>query len=266
MSEWSAELDLALTIADAADQVTMGHYLSRDLRVDTKPDRTPVTEADQAAEQTIRQLLTEHRPGDQILGEEFGTEDSDSDRRWIIDPIDGTANYLRGVPIWCTLIALEVAGQPVVGVASAPALGRRWWAAAGAGAHTRDVDGSQRALHASGIADLGDASFSFSDERGWAERGAAAGLRDLIEKCWRTRGYGDFLSHVLVAEGAIDIAAEPYLAPWDMAALAPIITESGGSMTAFDGSDPLTGLSAVTTNGHLHELVLTMLRTGPLNQ
>lgn len=261
MSRYDDDLALALRIADEADEVTMARYLAGDLRIETKPDLSPVTEADQRAEQTIRSLLTTQRPDDAILGEEFGSA-GDTARQWIIDPIDGTKNYLRGVPVWCTLLALVVAGEPVVGVASAPALGRRWWAATGAGAHTRDVDGSVRALHCSAVGRLSDASFSYSDEAGWRERGSWLGLRTLIDSCWRTRGYGDFLSHALVAEGAVDIAAEPFLAPWDMAALVPIVTESGGRMSAYDGGDAITGGCAVTTNGHLHEEVLRVLRSG----
>ncbi len=260
MNRWDDDLTLALRIADAADEVTMSRYLAGDLHVETKPDMSPVTEADQRAEQTIRTMLSTHRPDDSILGEEFGSA-GDTSRQWIIDPIDGTKNYLRGVPVWCTLLALVEAGEPVVGVASAPALGRRWWAAAGSGAHTRDVDDTVRSLTCSAVSQLSDASFSYSDELGWRERGSWPGLRALIDTCWRTRGYGDFLSHALVAEGAVDIAAEPFLAPWDMAALVPIVTESGGRMTAYDGGDAITGGCAVTTNGHLHEEVLRVLRT-----
>ncbi|MFN8126459.1 MAG: inositol monophosphatase family protein [Candidatus Nanopelagicales bacterium] len=253
MTSLDEDLALAMSIADAADRVTMAHFRSSDLKVDTKPDRTPVTEADQAAERIIRDLLADHRPDDGILGEEFGTETVEGGRRWIIDPIDGTANYLRAVPVWCTLIALETDGDLVVGVASAPALGRRWWAARGSGAFTRDVNGETRRLAVSGVGELRDASFSYSDERG-GPNGSRCRTTSSSRGCWRTRAYGDFLSHVLVAEGAVDIAAEPALAPWDMAALVPIITESGGTMTAFDGTAPLAGLSAVTTNGQ-YELV-----------
>lgn len=254
----SDDLALALAIADAADQVTMARYLASDLVVATKPDTTPVTEADQQSERTIRELLAEHRPADGILGEEFG-EHGSGGRRWIVDPIDGTMNYLRGVPVWATLLALEEDGELVLGVVSAPALGRRWWAARGAGAHTRDVDGSRRRISASAVTSLADASFSYSDERGWDARGARPGLRDLVERCWRVRAYGDFWSHMLVAEGAVDIAAEPALAPWDVAALVPIVTEAGGTMTSFDGSPCLVGHSGLTTNGALHPEVVALL-------
>lgn len=257
---WAADLALAHQICDAADEVTLSRYLAADLKVETKPDTTPVTEADQAAERTIRELLTNQRPDDGVLGEEFGTDTTGNGRRWIVDPIDGTKNYLRGVPVWCTLIALEDAGELVVGMASAPALGRRWWASRGAGAFTRDVTGAVRRLRVSGVRELADASFSFSDEAGWEQRGAAEGLRTLVEQCWRTRAYGDFLSHVLVAEGAVDIAAEPALAPWDMAALIPIVTESGGTVTGYSGGAAMDEYCALTTNGHLHEVALGVLR------
>lgn len=257
---WLPDLELALALADAADRVSMSRYLALDLHVETKPDSSPVTEADKATESALRDLLAQQRPDDGLLGEEFGTESQDAVRRWILDPIDGTKNYMRGVPIWSTLIGLEADGELVVGVVSAPALGRRWWASRGGGAFTRDVTGDVRRLHVSGVTQLSDASFSFSDEEWWQERGAAAGLRTLIEDTWRARAYGDFLSHMLVAEGAVDIAAEPALAPWDMAALVPIVEEAGGRITAFDSSPALTGHCAVSTNGHLHEVALGVLR------
>ncbi len=258
-----SDLDLALRLADVADELTMATYRKSGLLVESKPDRTPVTEADRACEALLRQRLTSDRPDDAIVGEEFG-EAGSSDRHWIIDPIDGTANYLRGVPVWCTLIGLTLGpsvdtSTPVVGVVSAPALGRRWWAARGLGAYTRDLDGSTRRIRASVVADLTDASFSYSDEVGWQSRGADGGLRDLIAGCWRTRAYGDFLSHVLVAEGAVDIAAEPYLMPWDMAALIPVVTEAGGRITGYDGSPALRHGSAVSCNAALQETVLRLL-------
>lgn len=257
----AADLDLALLIADAADAVSTSRYLADDLLIETKPDTSPVTEADKATETAIRGLLAQHRPDDGILGEEFGQEGSQS-RRWIIDPIDGTANYLRGVPVWSTLIGLEVEGELVAGVVSAPAMGRRWWASAGGGAWTSDVDGGARRIRTSGVREIADASFSYSDERGWAERGAEQGLRELTQRCWRTRAYGDFLSHMLVAEGAVDIAAEPALMPWDMAALIPIITEAGGRVSGYGGAEPMISGSLVTSNSVLHDVVLAVLTPG----
>lgn len=261
-SPWESDLKLALELADAADEVTMAHYLSDDLDIQTKSDDSPVTIADKAAEKTIRTMLSQHRPQDGIWGEEFGDQSS-TDRTWIVDPIDGTKNYLRGVPVWCTLIGLRAADDVVVGVASAPAMARRWWASSGGGAWTQDVDGRVRQIRCSDVSQLSNASFSYSDEEFWAERGSYAGLRSLIDQSWRSRAYGDFLSHVLVAEGAVDIAAEPALMPWDMAALIPIITESGGTITDFAGGAPISGGCALTTNGHLHEVVQTMLTPTP---
>ena len=241
----------------------MATYRKADLQVETKPDRTPVTEADRACEMLLRQRLAQDRPLDSIVGEEFGDVGS-AERHWVLDPIDGTANYLRGVPVWCTLIGLTVGASlaqstPVVGVVSAPALGRRWWAAQTLGAYTCDIDGSTRRIHTSGVAELPNASFSYSDEVGWEDRAATAALRHLIGTCWRTRAYGDFLSHVLVAEGAVDIAAEPFLMPWDMAALVPVVTEAGGRLTGFDGSPALAHGSAVSCNRALHQEVVALL-------
>jgi histidinol-phosphatase len=255
----TADLALAAELADAADAVSMKYFGSQDLGIQTKADDSPVTIADKRAEQAIRHLLAAERPADSIWGEEFGS-DAGAERRWIIDPIDGTKNYLRGVPVWATLIGLQIDGDLVLGMVSAPAMGRRWWASSGQGAWTRTVAGKVQRLRPSAINQLSEASFSFSDEDYWRERGSWTGLRALIDTCWRTRGYGDFWSHILVAEGAVDIAAEPALMPWDMAALIPIITESGGRITGFTGQPPLKEGCAVSTNGHLHELVLGVLR------
>ena len=183
-------------------------------------------------------------------------------RRWIVDPIDGTKNYVRGVPVWATLIALADADGIALGFVSAPALGRRWWATRDGGAFTRDVDGSTRAIHVSAVANVSDASFSFSDAVGWDLHGEAGptGLQTLVSSAWRTRGYGDFLSHMLVAEGAVDIAAEPQLAPWDVAALVPIVEAAGGRMTGYDGRSCLESGSGLTSNGLLHDYALGLFR------
>ena len=255
----AADLALATKLADAADAVSMQYFGAADLGIQIKSDDSPVTVADKGAEQAIRDVLAQERPDDAIWGEEFGSGASAA-RRWIIDPIDGTKNYLRGVPVWATLIGLEVDGEIVLGMVSAPAMGRRWWATQGAGAWTRSVAGAVSPLLVSNVDRISQASFSFSDEDYWLERGARTGLRYLIDNCWRTRAYGDFWSHILVAEGAVDIAAEPALMPWDMAAIIPIVTESGGRMTGFTGQPPLSEGCAVSTNGHLHELTLRVLR------
>jgi histidinol-phosphatase len=248
------DLALALALADVADGIALARFRADDLVVDTKPDLTPVTEADRAVEQALRGILAERRPGDHVLGEEFGGAVSARGRQWIIDPIDATKNYVRGVPVWATLIALAVDGAALVGVVSAPALARRWWAAPGAGAWVRGPEG-QRPLRVSAVGDLADASLSFSDGLGWAP-GALESLTGVV---WRARAYGDFLSHLLVAEGSVDVAAEPELNVWDVAALIPLVEQAGGRITGYDGSPALTAGSGVTTNGLLHEQVLGLL-------
>lgn len=251
------DLALAHELADAADHISMARYRAIDLVVDTKPDLTPVTEADRAVETELRGRLAHDRPQDVVLGEEFGGQPNPTGRQWVIDPIDGTKNYVRGVPVWATLIALVVDGSAVLGVASAPALGRRWWAVLGHGSHTRGPEGG-RTLHVSAVESLADASFSFSDHVGWRP----GTLDTLRSAAWRTRGYGDFWSHLLVAEGAVDVAAEPELNMWDIAALIPIIEEAGGTVTGYDGSPALLAGSAVTTNGTLHPQALAALSSG----
>lgn len=250
----SDDLALALALADEADAISMGRYRAEDLIVDTKPDLTPVTEADRAVEDALRRHLVAERPGDLILGEEYGGQPSATGRQWVIDPIDGTKSYVRGVPVWATLIALVVDGRAELGVVSAPALARRWWAAPGAGSHVQGPEG-QRAIRVSAVAALADASFSFSDHVGW-QPGA---LEALTGATWRSRGYGDFWSHLLVAEGAVDIAAEPELNIWDIAALIPIIELAGGTVTAHDGSPALLAGSGLSTNGLLHAQALAAI-------
>ncbi len=262
LNDPAGDLEFALGLADRADAITLAHYLSASLTVETKPDRTPVTAGDKAVERALREIIAAQRPDDAVLGEEFGATGGLSGRAWVIDPIDGTANYLRGVPIWATLIGLLVDGKPVIGVVSAPALGRRWWAAPGVCA-TRDVDGTVRELAVSGVRRVADASISFSDRQGWAD----GSLDRLLADAWRTRAYGDFLSHMLVAEGAVDIAAEPELAPWDVAALMPIVVEAGGAVSGTSGGKVLTVRNGawqvpagmLSTNGVLHSPALERL-------
>jgi histidinol-phosphatase len=250
-----ADLQLALHLADLADRISVERFQAVDLIVDTKPDLTPVTEADQAVERELRAAIETARPGDAVLGEEYGTTGS-GERTWIVDPIDGTKNYVRGVPVWATLIGLREGDTVTVGAVSAPALGRRWWGATGLGAWTTAPHSSTpRRLQVSSVGGLADASFSYSDAIDWPESGLAA----LLTQTWRQRGYGDFWSHVLVAEGAVDIAGEPRLAIHDMAALIPIIREAGGDITGFTGADPLSEGNALTTNGVLHKKVLNLL-------
>jgi histidinol-phosphatase len=261
---YAEDLALALRLADAADAVTVARFRATDLVVETKPDLTPVTDADRATEATLRERLAAERPDDRVAGEEEGGVPSDgrwAGRSWVLDPIDGTKNFVRGVPVWATLVALVVDGRPVVGAVSAPALGRRWWAARGSGAWTGGpLVGEPRRLRVSSVGDLGDASLSYSDRAGWSDGGTAFG--DLAGRCWRTRAYGDFWSHVLVAEGAVDLAVEPELSPWDVAALVPVVEEAGGRMTATDGGDVLGGPGGLTSNGALHAAAVSALRPG----
>jgi histidinol-phosphatase len=251
------DVALALQLADRADALTLDRFGALDLRIETKPDLTPVTDADRSAEELLRDLLAEHRRDDAVLGEEYGGTAAFEGRQWVLDPIDGTKNFVRGVPVWSTLIALLQDGVPVVGVVSAPAMQRRWWAGTGEGAFT-SFRGDPRAISVSGIDELESASMSFSDlTTGWDERRSR--FLDLTDAVWRVRGYGDFWSYCLVAEGAVDIAVEPEVKLWDLAPLDVLVREAGGSFTNLEGAGGPHGGSAVATNGLLHERVLTWL-------
>jgi histidinol-phosphatase len=249
-------LDLALELADLADAITMARFRANDLRVSTKPDLTPVSEADEAVERAIRDRLAAYE-GHAVLGEEFGAHaPADAEFRWIIDPIDGTKNYVRGVPIWATLVGLEQAGELVVGVAAAPALGMRWWGARGHGAFR---DGQPIAV--SSVSEIADAhlSFAWDTSERFHEGGIGERLLALSHRCWRTRGVGDFWQHLLVAEGAFDIAIDPIVSLWDVAALIPIVEEAGGRWSTVDGRAEPDGKSFVCTNGVLHDSVVAAL-------
>ncbi|WP_432571800.1 histidinol-phosphatase [Kineococcus sp. SYSU DK005] len=252
------DLRLAHVVADQVDGVTMDRFRALDLAVETKPDLTPVTDADRTAEELIRSSLKRTRPRDAVLGEEFGLV-GHGPRQWVVDPIDGTKNFVRGVPVWATLIALLDDGEPVLGLVSAPALQRRWWAAVGSGAWTGRSLSTATRTRVSGVTELSDASFAYSSLSGWEERGGLDGFLELSRRVWRTRGYGDFWSYMLLAEGAVDIAAEPELALHDMAALVPIVTEAGGRFTSRAGVDGPHGGDAVASNGHLHAAALEHL-------
>src|ERR1700734_3082995 len=256
------DLRFAHVLADAADDITTKRFRALDLRVETKPDLTPVSDADQATEDSLRNILRRSRPRDAVLGEESG-QTGIGPRRWVLDPIDATKNYVRGVPVWATLIGLMDGNEVVVGVVTAPALGRRWWAAAGGGAWAgRSLTKATR-CQVSQVSKLSDASFSFSGIGGWAEAGRLDGFLSLSQAVWRTRGLGDFWSHMLVAEGAVDISAEPDVSIWDLAALQVIVQEAGGRFTSLSGVAAPDGGSAVCTNGHLHDEVLAHLTAGP---
>jgi histidinol-phosphatase len=273
------DLALAHALADLADAITLDRYQAQDLVITTKPDNTPVTDADRAVETAIREALATHRQSDGLVGEEFGSDKGSSGRYWVIDPIDGTKNFMRGVPTWATLIALvevDAAGseEVVVGIASAPALTRRWAAAKGHGATVRFNSGdtdfvdtesddestegvNEKKISVSKVSSLTDASISYSDFVGWGDR--LEPFQKMLAAAWRTRGIGDFWSHMLVAEGAVDVAIEPSLALWDMAALDIIVREAGGSFTNTAGHSGPFGGSGVSTNGILHNAVINGL-------
>lgn len=287
------DLQLALELADAADAISRTRFLAMDLEVTTKPDKTPVTDADRAVEQAIIDILSRERGMDYMLGEEFGEHEGTVSeqptgtadhphRQWIIDPIDGTSNFLRGVPVWATLISLAIDGEPVIGVVSAPALGKRWWASKGNGAwvdESRDplasvplpfaladvveepmvALGTPRRLEVSGVRELADASISYNSIQQWDQAGFLDELVSLSRKVWRTRAYGDMWSYMMVAEGILDVAGEFDLKPYDMAALMPIVTEAGGTFTSIEGHADVWHGSALATNGLLHATVLAEL-------
>jgi histidinol-phosphatase len=263
------DLDLALRLADAADAISRERFLAQDLVVEAKPDRTPVTDADKAIERAIIDLLGTERPEDFMLGEEFGEQagtvseqpvgtGDHPHRQWIIDPIDGTANFLRGVPVWATLIALAIDGDPVIGVVSAPALGKRWWAAADNGAWVRE-SAEPRRMKVSAVSNLADASLSYNSLQQWDRAGYLDELVALSRRVWRTRAYGDMWSYMLLAEGVLDAVAEFDLKPYDMAALIPIVREAGGRFSSVDGHNDCWHGSALATNGHLHNDLLEAL-------
>ena len=269
------DLALAHALADLADAISLDRYQAQDLVITTKPDNTPVTDADRAVETAIREALATHRHTDGLVGEEFGSDKGTTGRYWVIDPIDGTKNFMRGVPTWATLIALvqvDASGveEVVVGIASAPALARRWSAAKGQGAFVRftagnidelseefDASSSEKKISVSKVGALSDASISYSDFVGWGDR--LEPFQKMLANAWRTRGIGDFWSHMLVAEGAVDIAIEPKLAVWDMAALDIIVREAGGTFTNTAGQNGPFGGSGVSTNGLLHNAVINGL-------
>lgn len=257
---YAEDLALALELANIADKITLERFEASDLQVNSKPDLTPVSDADLAVEEALRERLATDRPTDAILGEEFGGNAVLEGRQWVIDPIDGTKNFVRGVPVFATLIALLVDGQPVVGVISAPALARRWWASEGSGAWRSFNGGSPKKLSVSAVSEIADASVSFSSLDGWRDRDLREGFIKLADDTWRLRGFGDFFSYCLVAEGAVDIAAEPEVSLWDLAPLSVLVTEAGGRFTSLAGEDGPHGGDAIATNGLLHDATRSYLR------
>ncbi|MFG1890066.1 histidinol-phosphatase [Micromonospora sp. NPDC049051] len=266
MPGYADDIALAHLLADAADAVSTARFRALDLRVEAKPDLTPVSDADTAVEREIRALLAAHRPADGLLGEEYGEEPASGPdgRRWVVDPIDGTKNFIRGVPVWATLIALLEGDHPVAGLVSAPALGRRWWGALGEGAYAGPDAAGGSPIRVSAVRDLSDASFCYSSLTGWESAGRLDAMLQLMRDTWRSRAYGDFYGYMLLAEGALDVMVEPELSLWDVAALVPIVTEAGGTFTDLAGRPAPAGdagadCSAVASNGALHADILARL-------
>jgi histidinol-phosphatase len=249
------DLAFAQELADIADSISLPRFRSADLVVETKPDLTPVTEADRAVERALRDRIAGARPGEDVVGEEFGSGGSGASGRWIVDPIDGTKNYVRGIPVWATLLAFERDGEVEVGLVSAPGLGHRWWAVKGKGAF---YDG--RPIQVSRVSGLADAQLCFGGLRTWRKHGLLDRFLDLAARCWRTRGFGDFWMHMLVAEGSAEIAAEMEVSLWDLAGVKLIVEEAGGRFTDLSGEATPAGGSALSTNGLVHEEVLAILR------
>ncbi|MGI8797777.1 MAG: histidinol-phosphatase [Pseudonocardia sp.] len=255
-----SDLELALQLADAADGITLSRFQAVDLQVRTKSDHTPVTDADTTAEDALRRELRSARPGDAVHGEERADEgEPGAERVWLVDPIDGTKNYARGMPVWATLVALVVAGRPVVGVASAPALGRRWWASAGEGAWTAATGASPRRMAVSGVTQLDQAYLSTTDLATFLDQATIENYLALARRCRVTRAFGDFWQHCLVADGQIDIAVDGEANAWDLAAVEVIVTEAGGRFTDLEGKITHDGGSGLSSNGHLHDIALALL-------
>ncbi len=250
MADAHDDLGLALEIADLSDAITMARFRATDLRIDTKPDNTPVTDADRRVEEMVRQRIASARPSHAVLGEEGGSS-GHGEWRWIVDPIDGTKNFARGVPVWGTLLSLQHDGEEVCAVISAPALGRRWWAERGAGAHRDDGP-----LRVSTVDALAGATLSCTDVRDFARLGWERGFDRLAQQCRMVRAFGDFWSHMLVAEGAIDCGVEAVVNEWDVSAVRLIVREAGGMFSDFGGADRCDGGNVVTSNGLIHSQAL----------
>jgi histidinol-phosphatase len=241
------DLAFAHALADTADSLTTARFRALDLRVETKPDLSPVSEADRAAEEAIRDQIGSSGRGEGVFGEEFG--DDGTDVKWIVDPIDGTTNYVRGVPVWATLLALQREREVVLSLISAPALGRRWWALRGGGAFAAGAP-----CRVSAVAALEDAAISTTSARrmppGWSE---------IVQRAWSNRGLGDFWQHCLVAEGSLDVACDSVMKLWDYAPVQLLVEEAGGRCTTYSGGEPVVDGSFVATNGVLHDEVVALL-------
>jgi len=252
------DLDFCQKLADLADEISMARFGALDLVIETKPDLTPVSDADKKVEEELRKLILEYSPTDSIIGEEFGV-DGESNREWILDPIDGTKNFVRGVPFWGTLIGLRIDNKMQVGMVSAPALGRRWFGAIGHGSYLRTNTNNfkkERKLQVSKVSRIEDAYFGYSSQERWAKRNQEENFEKLLKKVWRARGFGDFIIHMMVPEGSIDFSMEPKLALWDMAALEIIVKEAGGKFSNLAGAAGIEGPGAISSNGLLHQEII----------
>ena len=256
LADWLA---FALEACDAADPIAMAHF-RRDLDLERKPDRSFVTVADQGIEREIRSRIHDRYPEHGLVGEEYGTEADDAVTRWYIDPIDGTHNYIRGVPVFATLLAVEHEGELQAGVISAPAMGERWWASRGAGAWHRDRHGTIRQIHVSRVGTLDDAQLLFTSRRDAVMSGLMPGFDALIEGSWRDRGFGDFWGYTLVAEGAAEAMIDLGLKTWDIAAPMIVLEEAGGKVTDVDGERRIDARTSIGSNGLLHAGILARLR------
>jgi len=248
----------ALEIVDETDAIALGHFAG-ELTITAKHDRTLVTQADTEVETRLRSRIADAFPGHGILGEEFGSEAGDGETRWIIDPIDGTNNFVRGIPVWATLLAVERSGALVAAVASAPALRQRWHAVIGSGARTQAAGGPEREIHASVIASLDQAQLLFSTLRSLDRAGIGEGVRSAVGRAWRDRGFGDFWGYMLVAQGSAEAMFEVGPTTWDLAAPALIVAEAGGRFTDLGGQSSYTGPTALASNGVLHDELLSIL-------
>jgi histidinol-phosphatase len=259
-AELDGWLDLAHAACDEADEIARGSF-RRDLEISTKPDRTFVTQADTAIERAIRGRIAAAHPDHGLVGEEYGTEAGDAPVRWYIDPIDGTHNFIRGVPLFGTLLAVERDGELQAAVLSAPALHERWWARRGGGAWARGIDdAAPRQIRVSKVHSLADAQLLHGSGQEIEESGLAPGFSSLLGDVWRERGFGDFWGYALLAEGAAEAMVEVGLSPWDAAAPMVLVEEAGGRVSDFDGRRAIDNGTFVVSNGLLHDIILERLR------
>jgi histidinol-phosphatase len=265
-SDWSASrrrgtdaelrgwLDVALAACDEADTIARSHF-RRDLQIETKPDRSFVTQADTAVERMIRARIHDAFPDHGLVGEEYGTEAADASVRWYIDPIDGTHNFIRGIPLFGTLLAVERDGEMQAAVLSAPALDERWWGWRGGGAWARNRGETPRRIHVSAVTSLADAQILYGSARDIEASGRAPGFQGILRDAWRERGFGDFWGYALVAEGAAEAMIEVDLSAWDAAAPFLLIEEAGGRATDFEGRRAVDSRTFIVTNGAMHDII-----------